>query len=57
MEPTRFEAFCEELSGFLGDLHNIEATQAHPQRNIQMSEDSDDISDPHASESEVEDLL
>lgn len=57
MEPTRFEAFREELSGLLGDLHNIEATQAHPQRNIQTSEDTDDISDPHASEGEVEDLL
>lgn len=47
----------DEISGHLGDLHNVEVTQAHPERNIQTSDQSEDISEPHASEEEVEDLL
>ena len=47
----------EEINGLLGDLHNAAQSQTHPEENIQTSEQSADIADPHASEDEVDDLL
>jgi len=47
----------KEINGLLGDLHNVAQSQAHPEKNIQMSENQKDISDPHASEDEIENLL
>ncbi|WP_240150138.1 hypothetical protein [Haloarcula sp. JP-Z28] len=47
----------EEINGLLGDLHNAAQSQAHPEENRQTSAQSDDISDPFASENEIDDLL
>ncbi|MBO4249486.1 MarR family transcriptional regulator [Halomicrobium sp. IBSBa] len=47
----------EEITGLLGDLHNVAQSQAHPEQNKQMSDQRGDISDPHASEDEVDELL
>lgn len=49
--------FQEEITGLLGDLHNVAQSQAHPEQNRQMSDQQEDISDPHASEDEVDELL
>lgn len=47
----------EEINGLLGDLHNVAQSQTHPERNIQTGEAQMDISKPHASEDEIDDIL
>lgn len=46
-----------EINGLLGDLHNVAQSQAMPESNIPQSDQDDDISEPHASEDEIDELI
>lgn len=46
-----------EITGLLGDLHNVAESQTHPESNEPTSTDDSDVASPHASEEEIDDLL